>query len=135
MNALARWLIMAGVAWGALAGGYHAWLTQHPHRLLVLLDTSFAMRDVMPRVPALLRSLQGQPYTVYALETDKAPIHDYAERLQPGRIDAYAPRRLTELAARADVAPFDRADEVVLISNAPADELDALPGHWRILRP
>ncbi|MCB1890431.1 MAG: hypothetical protein KDH20_22695 [Rhodocyclaceae bacterium] len=135
MNTLIRWLVVAGVGWGALAGGYHVWLQQHPHRLLVLLDTSFAMRDVMPRVPALLRGLEGQPYTVYALETDKASVHDYADRLRPGRIDAYAPRRLAELAARAAGAPFDQADEVILVSNAPDSELDALPSRWRILRP
>ncbi|MCB1955451.1 MAG: hypothetical protein KDG55_07230 [Rhodocyclaceae bacterium] len=129
-----RWLVIALVAWGGAAGGYHAWLLQHPHRLLVLVDTSFSMRDAMPRVPALLRSLEGQRYTVYALETDKAPVHGFADTLRPGRLDAYAPRRLAELAARADAAPFDQADEVVLISNASAEELAGLPG-WRILRP
>jgi len=134
MSPLLRWLLAAAASFGALAGGYHFYLLQHPHKVLVLLDTSFAMRDVLPRVPALLRGLQGQRYTVYALETDKAPVHGFAESLKPGRIDAYAPRNLSALAARAVAAPFDQADEVIVVSNAPADELKLPPG-WRVVSP
>ena len=134
MNTLIRWLVVAGVGWGALAGGYHVWLQQHPHRLLVLLDTSFPMRDALPRLPAILRSLEGRRYTVYAMETDKAPIHDFSDHLRPGRVDAYAPRNLGALKDRAATAPFDQADEVVLISNAAPSELN-VPGNWRVLQP
>ncbi len=134
MSPLLRWLLAAVASFGALAGGYHFYLLQHPHKVLVLLDTSFAMRDALPRVPGLLRGLQGRRYTVYALETDKAPVHGFADRLKLGRVDAYAPRRLSALAERAAVAPFDQADEVIVVSNAPAGELQ-LPSGWRVVSP
>ncbi|MCB1926735.1 MAG: hypothetical protein KDH17_01740 [Rhodocyclaceae bacterium] len=134
MGPLTRWLLLAVAAFGALAGSYHAYLRQTPHKVLVLIDTSFAMREALPRLPAILRSLEGQRYTVYALETDKAPIHDFSERLRPGRLDAYAPRNLDALKARAGKAPFDQADEVILVSNAGADELN-VPARWRVIVP
>ncbi|MCB1915402.1 MAG: hypothetical protein KDG52_06775 [Rhodocyclaceae bacterium] len=134
MGPLTRWLILAVAAFGGLAGGYHAYLGKHPHKVLVLIDTSFAMREALPRLPAVLRSLEGRRYTVYALETDKAPIHDFAARLRPGRLDAYAPRNLDALTARAAKPPFDRADQVILISNAAASDLP-VPGNWRVVVP
>ncbi|MCB1907667.1 MAG: hypothetical protein KDH15_09880 [Rhodocyclaceae bacterium] len=134
MGPLTRWLLLAIAAFGALAGGYHAYLQHSPRKVLVLIDTSFPMRDALPRLPAILRSLEGRRYTVYAMETDKAPIHDFSDHLRPGRVDAYAPRNLGALKDRAATAPFDQADEVVLISNAAPSELN-VPGNWRVLQP
>lgn len=134
MGALLRWLVIALCAFGALAGGYHAYLVKSPRKVLVLLDTSFPMQGALERVPALLHALEGRRYTVYALETDKLPVHEFSDGLHPGRLDAYAPRNLAALATRAGQAPYNEADEVILVSNASPAELAGLPP-WRVVAP
>ena len=134
MKALLSWLVLAILAFGGLAGGYHWHLIENPHKVLVVIDTSFEMRNALPGVPAMLRELEGKRYTRYALETDKSPVHGFAEAFQPSRLGAYAPRDFGRLAERTDGGRFAEADEILLISNASRDELGVLPG-WRVLRP
>ena len=134
MRALLTWLLIAGTGFGALAGGYHWHLQTEPRKLLVLVDSSFAMREAWPRMPQVLQSLEGKRYTRYALETDKAPVHDYAEHLDLGRSGTYAPRDFSRLLAQSERGAYSDADQIVLISNAAAAELAALPA-WRVVRP
>ena len=58
--------------YGGMSGAYHLYLTHHPRRVLVALDTSFPMHTVWSQVPATLAALQTQRYTLFSLITDKS---------------------------------------------------------------
>jgi hypothetical protein len=128
------WLVLAGTGFGGLGGGYHWYLTGQPHKVAVVVDASFPMRAAWARVPGVLERLAGARYTTYALETEKAAVHGFAERLALGRARPYAPRDFTRLAQRAGEGSLGEADQVYLVTNASPADLEALPG-WKIIRP
>lgn len=132
MKTFASWLVLFVVAFGGFAGGYHLWLGENPRRVVVVVDASFPMQAVWPRIPQTLAALQHRPYSVYALETDKSTVHAFADRLSLGGTIAYAPRNFDRL--KQGDGLLDEADEVILVTNASAAELDGLPG-WKVVRP
>jgi hypothetical protein len=134
MSAFVKWLVLALCVFGSAAGGYHAYLESHPRKVLVILDSSFPMAAVWNRVPALLESLDDRRYSVFALASDKGPIHGWQPGLEIGRAVPYAPRNLKDLRQRLQLPELGEATAVYLITNAPVNELPASSG-WRILRP
>jgi hypothetical protein len=132
MKVFAKWLVLALCLFGAAAGGYHAYLESHPKKLLVIVDTSFPMGAVWDRVPPLLDLIEGHRYTVFALASDKGPIHGWQPTLELGRAVPYAPRDLKGLSQRLQLRELGEATAVALITNAAPDELPVGTG-WKIL--
>lgn len=127
------WLGISLAAFGSLGGGYHLYLSHNPHKLLVVVDASFPMQSVWPRVDQKLSELESRRYTTFSLFTEKGKIHGWSERLHPGKISPYAPRDFSKLLGGVDHAEMDEANERVLITNAAGAELDAFDD-WTILR-
>lgn len=133
MRALAIWLAIAAAGHGALAAGYHLYLTSSPRRLAVVLDSSFPMRPVWSQVEGALDRLGERRYTVFSLFTEKSRVHGWSPRFRPGRVTPYAPRDFAGLAALAATGELAEADEVVMITNATDAETGA-PSGWRVER-
>ncbi len=123
MVAFGKWLAAACLVFGLAAAGYHAWLGAHPKRVLVVVDASYAMGPVWDQVPARLRTLSGARYTLYALATDKGPVHGWQPVLDLGAVRPYGPRRLSELGQRLPAAWQAEATAEWLFTNAGAQEL------------
>jgi hypothetical protein len=132
MKAFAKWLMLTLCFFGAAAGGYHTYLESHPKKVLVILDTSFPMGAVWDRVPPLLAAIEKHRYTVFALASDKGPIHGWRPTLELGRAVPYAPRDLKALNQRLQLPELGEATEVTLITNAAPHELPTGTG-WKIL--
>lgn len=109
MKPFLLWLVIAIVVFGALGGGYHAALTQHPRTVLVAVDSSFQMKSAWARVPDILDSLDNERYTQYALVTEKAEVHGWQPELQLGSMVPYAPLDVTNLAGPNRYAAIDQA--------------------------
>lgn len=134
MKAFFSWLAVTLVSFGGLAGGYHLVLEGDPDRVLVVVDSSFAMKADWSRIPAVLDRLDDRRYARFALATEKGPVHGYRRYLDAARLRPYAPRdfaRLGELDAAPELAG---AEERILVTNATASETANLKG-WRIVRP
>ena len=134
MQPFVLWLAMTVSGFGVLAGGYHAWLTANPSKVVVVLESSYPMQGAWSRVPALLERIGERRYSEFALFTEKGKVHDFAPDLSYGKIAPYAPRDFSKLERVAASSEFDDATEVLLITNAPDGEITA-PRDWRILRP
>lgn len=134
MKTFVTWLTLAAFSFGALAGGYHVYLDSNPRRVAVVLDASFPMRDVWHQVPPTLDTLQGEPYTVYALLTEKGTVHEWSERLSPGRTSPYAPRDFKRLDGRRGDALLADADEVYFVTNAADSDVEPFDD-WVLIRP
>jgi hypothetical protein len=74
MTRFILWLVLALVAFGGSAGGYHVYLTENPRRVAVVVDTSYPMQSVWGRVPLVLDELDEARYTEYSLASDKRLI-------------------------------------------------------------
>lgn len=133
MKRFILWLILAVIAFGGSAGGYHVYLTDHPHRVAVVVDTSYPMQSVWGRVPPLLQQISGARYTVYALASDKRLIRGWSPTLHLALGQPYGPRDFSRLTDPAAIPELAAADEVVFITNASTSETQSLPD-WRILR-
>jgi hypothetical protein len=128
-----QWLAITVTGFGALSGGYHTWLTQHPTRVLVVLDTSFPMQSSWPEASAALQQLRQRPYTEFSLYTEKAEVHGW----QPGlnlrsNIMPYAPRDWSKLDAIRNSPEAADADEVILITNDKT--YGGVPSGWKVER-
>lgn len=134
MRAFAIWLLITLAGFGGLGGGYHLSLSSDPHRVLVVVDSSFAMKPDWHLVPRALDRIEKRRYAQFALATEKGPVHGYGRRLDEGRLTPYAPRDFSNLET-LDAAPeLAGAAEYVLITNAPPGDTGGLGG-WTIVRP
>ncbi len=134
MKAFAVWLAANLLAFGLLGGSYHLSLTDEPRKVLVVVDSSFAMKSVWHRVPKLLEEIGERRYARFALITEKGRVHDWEARPRLGRLQAYAPRNFEKLAEGAAFPEIGEASEIYFLTNAPEAELESL-GAWTVLRP
>jgi len=86
MKAFFSWLAITLAAFGGLGGGYHLALEGNPHRVLVVVDSSFAMKPDWSRIPRVLDRIDNERYAQFALATEKGPVHGYGSRLDAGRL-------------------------------------------------
>ena len=130
MRLFAIWLAMTLAIFGLFAGCYHWYLTNHPRRILVIVESSFPMRPVWPHVQAEVRNLSDRPYTFFALVTEKERIHGWQSRPDLGTVTPYAPRDiqkfLTEVARYPELGA---ATEIHLLTNAAELESQS-PDGW-----
>lgn len=134
MKAFFSWLAITLAAFGGLGGGYHLALQGNPHRVLVVVDSSFAMKPDWSRIPRVLDRIDNERYAQFALATEKGPVHGYGSRLDAGRLTPYAPRDFSRLDSLENTPELADADEYVLVTNASASETGGLSG-WTIIRP
>lgn len=132
MKAFAIWLAMTLIAFLGLSGGYHVALTVDPHKVLVVVDSSFAMRPDWHRVRGILNRIEDRRYAQFSLATEKGPVHGYRPRLDSSRLTPYAPRDFSRLPHALPEAA--NASEIILITNAPARQTDSFDG-WTVIRP
>lgn len=133
MKPFGIWLLIALALFGALAGGYHVYLTRNPRRTLVALDASYPMKPVWGQVNRILDGLDDRRYTRFGLVTGKNRIHGWASELKAGRATPYAPRDLSKLADPAGYPEMEESARRILVTNAPPEETRALSG-WEIIR-
>ena len=119
------WLGLCLISFAIAAGGYHVYLSSNPHRLLVIVDSSYEMQSMWSRVPKVLKQIGDRPYTEFALATEKKPVHGWASRLDLGRISPYAPRNFSAIDSGDNARLIANADSIVLISNVSKDQVPA----------
>ncbi len=134
MKMLTVWFVFFAVLFGGTAGGYHLWLQGNPRQVLVVVDTSFAMRGREADVGAALEDVSATGYSRFALRTEKVRVHGWSEQLDPSRLKPFGPRDFTKLAGVTSQDEFAAADRVVLITNASESERASLPGDWEVVK-
>lgn len=127
-----QWLAMTVAGFGALGGGTHLYLAEHPARILVVVDTSFPMQPSWPALGAALDEIHARRYSEFSLYTEKGPVHGWQPGLSLRAISPYAPRDWSKLADIGRGKEFSEASEVILITNDPA--FSGAPGDWSIKR-
>lgn len=133
MKALAIWVVVVSLVFGAAAGIYHVARSRDPEQVFVVVDSSFPMAQDWAEVQTVLDGLDGDRYAEYALATEKTTVHTWADELHLAGVTAYAPRDLSKL-LRPDAYPeMEEASKLVLVTNAPAAETEALVA-WEIVR-
>lgn len=132
MTPFLRWLVAALVSFGTLAGGYHAYLEANPFRVLVIVDSSFPMKTIWPKVTSTLQEVGDRRYTEFSLYSEKNKVHDWQSVLSPDDLVAYAPRNFGNLQNMLNSSEIDDVTEVVFVTNANTIELGEF-GDWRVL--
>lgn len=135
MKPFSVWLALTLLLFGGLSGGYHVYLTKHPRRIAVAVDTSYPMRAAWGQVRTRLADLTGARYTQFALLTEKGRVHSWSDGLEIGKLSPYAPRDFSGLTDAPTLPEIDEADERVLLTNAPPDQTAALKRNgWQIVQ-
>lgn len=129
-----QWLIVTLASFGALAGGYHAYLTLHPERILVVVDTSFPMRASRVGLEKLLLEIDALNYKEFLLYTDKSAVHGWRSGLQGPTFTFYGPRDWEALKKMRSRKEFSEAERIILITNAAEQDLTGFSG-WSIVNP
>jgi hypothetical protein len=132
MKAFLLWLALAIIGFGGLAGGYDNYLRDNPRRIAVVVDTSYDMTAVWPRVEPTLSDIGATRYSAFSLITDKRLIHGWQPRLRLNLAEPYGPRdfgKLMELRTASEIA---QAETVYFLTNAPASETAPFSG-WQVV--
>ena len=124
------WLVLAVLGWGGAAGVEHWRLTQAPHRLAVVLDSSFPMAADWDRAQAVVHQLDHARYTVYAAFTEKGLVHSWSSELNFARVTPYAPRDTQRLGKLALVYELAKAERMIYVTSDPAP---AVPAGWEVV--
>lgn len=127
MKPLAIYLVALLLAFGGLATVIT--VSRDTERVFVVVDSSFAMRDVWRQVPGALDALDDAGYSEFALASEKDLIHSWQERLRFRDSRAYAPCDFTGISAYAEAA---EADELVLITTPASCPTDGL-ADWEVI--
>ena len=133
MKLFATWTLTLILSFGMFSGAYHLYLNNNPRKILVVVDSSFAMQPVWHRIPPLLEKIDRRRYSVYGLITEKSRIHGWTEQLNLGKVSPYAPRSFSGL-NEAKYPEIAEASELYLVTNAEAAQLHDFQG-WRVLQP
>ena len=133
MKLFATWTLTLILSFGMFSGAYHLYLNNNPRKILVVVDSSFAMQPVWHRIPPLLEKIDRRRYSVYGLITEKSRIHGWTEQLNLGKVSPYAPRSFSGL-NEAKYPEIEDASEIYLLTNAEASQLHDFQG-WRVLQP
>ena len=134
MKVFATWLIGTLVAFGILGGSYHLSLTSDPHKVVVVVDSSYPMTGIWHRVPKTLKGLDEERYTVFALLTERGRVHGWKARLDLGQITPYGPRDFEKLLVSQTFPEIAEAARIYFVTNAPAIDLEPFDD-WEIVRP
>ncbi len=131
MKPLAIWAVGVVAAFGVLTGITVA--TRETEQVLVVVDTSFQMGDVLSRVPGELDRIDDREYAEFALATVSRRsdvVHGYQPELELGRVEAIGPCEFDDVG----ISPAaSTADERILITTSANEcSLDDLDG-WTII--
>ncbi len=119
MQAFLLWCVLAIGLYSGLGAAYHAYLTSHPRKILIALDTSYPMRPVWEQVHAMVQALPQPRYSECSVITDKGRLHGWQPVPQLGNVQPYAPRDLTKLLDTQQYPEITAADTVYVVTNAP----------------
>ncbi len=126
------WLALALLGFGGLAGGYHGYLQDNPRRIAVVVDTSYDMTAVWPRIESQLLQIGAARYSSFSLVTDKRVIHGWQPRLRASLAEPYGPRDFTKLRELASAPEIAEAEAVYFLTNAPASDIAPFRG-WQVV--
>ena len=133
MKAIAGWFATAIIAFAGLGGGYHWYLGENPRRVVVVIDSSYAMQADWSSIPRHIARLEAHRYTEFALYTEKARVHGWTDRVNYEKVSPYAPRDFTPMQSYDARYEFEEASEVILLTNA--TEAESAPfDDWQIIR-
>jgi len=134
MKQFLLWCVLFLGLYGVLSSTYHLYLTRHPRKVLVAVDTSFPMQAVWSQVPDTLAAIQAQRYTLFSLITDKARIHPWQSRLELGHLQPYAPRSLAQMLDPHRYPEMAAADQIYVVTNAANSTTLAADKRWHIVQ-
>ena len=128
-----RWLFTSLVIFCTVWIAYHVYLSYFPRKLLVIVDASHSMHSDWNNVLAILERLKkSERYTQFSLYTEKQQVHTWSQQLKLGSILPYAPRNITRI-NEIYQKYHSTTDNVILITNLPATELDSSK-NWTVIR-
>lgn len=138
MKTFSIWLAAALFLYASLAGGWHLYLQENPHSLVVVLDSSYPMLNDWHKLQNQLQKFAKLRYTRFALITEKGLQHGWNDSLKSKRITAYAPRNFVLLRNAHDSPKLHEllrdADQVIFLTNAPNVLLEDF-SDWQIVKP
>jgi hypothetical protein len=134
MKQFLLWCVVFLGLYGVLSSTYHLYLTIHPRKVLVAVDTSFPMQAVWSQVPDTLTALQEQRYTLFSLVTDKARIHPWQSKLELGYLQPYAPRSLAQMLDQHRYPEIAAADQIYVVTNAANSAALVEDKRWHIMQ-
>jgi hypothetical protein len=123
---LAIFLLGVAVVFGGIAAAIV--LTTPTERAFVVVDNSFAMREVWNQVPGALDDIKAEGYAEFALATEKDLVHSWQDSLQLRARTPFAPCDFSEI---EDHVEAGEADVRILVTTAASCPTEALVD-WRV---
>ena len=133
MKAFVAWLAITLGVLGAFVTGYHFYLEYSPRKMLVVLDSSSPMMAAWDQIPSVLRQLEQQRYSEFALVTEKRSVHGWSEGFDLGNLRPFAPRNFSKLVNQHRYPELDEAEEVVFVTTAEEVVTEQFD-QWTIIR-
>jgi hypothetical protein len=124
---LAFWTIGLLVVFGGFAVIVN--LVRETDRVFVVVDSSFQMEGVWNRVAGELDKIDDQPYSEFALATEKTSVHSWGDTLRLGAVRPFAPCGFDEVPTYPEIS---EADELILITTPGSCSTDQF-ADWKVI--
>jgi hypothetical protein len=111
------WLFVFLLLYGGTGFYYHQYLTENPKKLVIAVDESFKMNNLLPRIRDQINLLKERNYTTFSVVTSQRIVHDWESRPKLDNFQPFGPRDFEEM--KEFIEPFSsEADEIIVITNA-----------------
>lgn len=119
MRTFLLWCVLTMSCYSGLVAAYHLYLSSHPRRILIALDTSYPMQPVWEQARAMVQALPQRRYSEFSVITDKGRLHGWQPAPALGNLQPYAPRNFATFLDPRQSPEIAAADTVYVVTNAP----------------
>ena len=117
MKQFVIWLIIFLAIYSGISIYYHGYLTDNPKKIVIAVDESFNMNNLMPRIKEQLNSLKKRNYTIFSVVTSQRKIHDWKSMPRIDNFQPFGPRDFEQMADNIE-SLLGEADEIIIFTNA-----------------
>ncbi len=117
MKQFVIWLIIFLAIYSGISIYYHQDLMNNPKKLVIAVDESFKMNNLMPRLREQLNSLKERKYTIFSVVTSQRKIHDWESRPRLDNFQPFGPRDFEQMMDNIESLSYE-ADEIIIFTNA-----------------
>ena len=123
MKKTAVWLAAAVILYGGLFVSAHLFLNSNPHKVIVIVDTSYEMGKYEKSIHERLLEIFSSRYSVFALYTDKSSVFSWTQSPHLVKnMKFYGPQNFENLLSDSVKNEFEKADKIILITNSRSTE-------------
>ncbi|MBN1499222.1 MAG: hypothetical protein JW982_03660 [Spirochaetes bacterium] len=113
------WSVAVILIYGGLFLATHLYLGNNPHKVTVIVDTSYEMANYEKMIHLKMLEIFSFRYSVFSLYTDKSAVYDWTRSPNTGRnLKFYGPDNFENLLSGPLKSQLEKSEKIFFLSNS-----------------